>query len=59
MLRTFRCIKKNLTFYGSISVNAAGKEEAQMQELREVLGMVKWLGTGRTRGLGRVRLKGE
>lgn len=61
MLRTFRCIKKNLTFYGSISVNAAGKreEEAQIQELREVLGMVKWLGTGRTRGLGRVRLKGE
>ena len=53
-LRSCRCIKKGMSFYGEILFDRADPELAG--ELTEVLRMVKWLGTSRTRGLGKVKL---
>lgn len=62
-LRCCRCIKKGMSFYSKISISAfaastgCGKEETEniKEEIKDVLRMVKWIGTGRTRGLGRVK----
>lgn len=56
-LRSCRCVKKGMTFYGEILFD---EEDSGLQkEIKEVLKMVKWLGTSRTRGLGKVKLISE
>lgn len=53
-LRQCRCVKSGLHFYGSCS---CGDNDGQM--VKEVLGQIKWVGTMRTRGFGKVRLSVE
>lgn len=52
-LRQYRCVKEGLTFYGEITSNASDMEET---EIVDTLGMMKWIGTGRTRGMGKIKL---
>lgn len=49
-LRTARCMKAGLIFYGEIKCNR--KDEMLIEE---TLGYIKWIGHMKTRGLGRVR----
>lgn len=53
-LRTARCIKKGLNFYG---ICVCEEEDAPM--VKEVLGQIKWVGTMRSRGFGKVKITGE
>ena len=48
-LRIARCVNSGLVFYGEIITD---KEEL----VEEVLGLVKWVGTMRNRGFGKVRI---
>lgn len=50
-LRQCRCINKGLNFYSEIKCSR--KDE---QLVRDVLSMVKWVGTMRSRGFGKVKL---
>lgn len=50
-LRQCRCINKGLNFYSEIKCSP--KDE---QLVEEVLSMVKWVGTMRSRGFGRVKM---
>jgi len=52
-LRMARCVNKGLTFYSTVDTTAKADEEI----IRETLGMVKWIGTMRNRGFGKVRLE--
>ncbi|MBE6853767.1 MAG: hypothetical protein E7505_09920 [Ruminococcus sp.] len=49
-LRTVRCIKKGLVFYGEISFS-----EEDEELIKSVVPMLKWVGSMRTRGMGKVR----
>ena len=51
-LRYARCLKKGLIFYGEI--RCASADEGLV---REVLSQIKWIGTMRNRGFGRVRIE--
>lgn len=51
-LRTVRCIKKGLVFYGDISF-ASEDEEI----IRKAVSSIKWIGSMRTRGMGKVRME--
>lgn len=51
-LRTIRCINKGLAFYGEIEC-----EEEDRDLIKEVLSYVKWLGSMRTRGFGKVKVE--
>lgn len=53
-LRTARCIKKGLNFYGTCTCS---KEDEKM--VKEVLTLIKWAGSMRSRGFGKVRVRGE
>lgn len=53
-LRTARCIKKGLSFYGICSCK---KEDAGT--VNEVIQQIKWVGSMRSRGFGKVRMEGE
>ena len=49
-LRSGRCVDKGLIFYGEIQCQT--KDE---QLIQEVLAMIKWIGSMRNRGFGKVR----
>lgn len=51
-LRTVRCIKKGLVFFGDISFSDDDKEL-----IAETVSSVKWVGSMRTRGLGKVKME--
>lgn len=53
-LRSARCIKKGLNFYGTCSCR-----EEDSSTVKEVLRLIKWAGTMRSRGFGKVRIRGE
>lgn len=53
-LRSARCIKKGLNFYGRCTCH---EDDAPM--VKEVLQMIKWVGSMRSRGFGKVRICGE
>ena len=50
-LRTARCVDQGLMFYGEIQCN---KEDEPL--VLEVVTMIKWIGTMRSRGFGKVRI---
>lgn len=50
-LRQCRCVNRGLNFYSEIQ--CLSKDE---QLVREVISMIKWVGTMRNRGFGKVRL---
>lgn len=49
-LRSGRCVDKGLVFWGEID---CAKEDAEM--VQEVLTLIKWIGSMRNRGFGKVR----
>lgn len=51
-LRSCRCLKKGLIFYGTIDCREEDKEL-----VKQVLSSIKWLGTMRNRGFGQVKLE--
>ena len=53
-LRTARCIKKGLNFYGTCT---CAKDDVEI--VQEVLRLIKWAGSMRSRGFGKVRVRGE
>lgn len=53
-LRTVRCIKKGLNFYGTCACH-----EEDVPIVKEVLKLIKWVGTMRSRGFGKVWVRGE
>lgn len=53
-LRTARCIKKGLNFYGTCT---CAKDDVEI--VQEVLMLIKWAGSMRSRGFGKVRVRGE
>lgn len=53
-LRSARCIKKGLNFYGTCNCR-----EEDSSTVKEVLRLIKWAGTMRSRGFGKVRIRGE
>ena len=48
-LRIARCVKKGLVFYSDIDCGGMSEEI-----VKEVLGLIKWIGTMRNRGFGKV-----
>lgn len=50
-LRSARCVDQGLSFYSEISC-----PEAERNLVTEVLGMIKWVGSMRNRGFGKVRI---
>jgi CRISPR-associated protein Csx10 len=50
-LRSCRCVNKGLFFFGEISC-AKGDEEL----VKEIVSFIKWIGTMRNRGFGKVRI---
>ena len=52
-LRVARCVNKGLVFYSSID----GVQPDDLERVRTTLGMIKWLGTMRNRGFGKVRVE--
>lgn len=52
-LRSARCINQGLFFYGTVS--NLPNEESEIEMIKEVISMVKYVGTLRNRGFGRVR----
>ena len=53
-LRMARCIKKGLNFYGTCT--CVGEDA---ETVKEVLALIKWAGSMRSRGFGKVRVRGE
>ncbi len=51
-LRSCRCLKKGLIFYGRIDC-----EEDDQEFVLQVLSLIKWVGTMRNRGFGQVKLE--
>lgn len=51
-LRNVRCINRGISFYSKVSCS-----EADEALVKEVFGLVKWLGTHRNRGFGKVIVK--
>lgn len=50
-LRSGRCVNKGLCFYGELSC-----KESDKALVREVLSLVKWIGSMRNRGFGKVKI---
>lgn len=50
-LRMARCVNKGLFFYGDILCDEVNKEL-----VREILGLIKWIGTMRNRGFGKIAI---
>ena len=53
-LRTARCVKKGLNFYGWCIC-----DERDTELVKTVLKLIKWAGTMRSRGFGKVKIWGE
>jgi CRISPR-associated protein Csx10 len=53
-LRSARCIKQNLNFYSTCLCDKEDKET-----VIDVLKMIKWIGTMRNRGFGKVSIEVE
>ena len=53
-LRQCRCVKSGLHFYGSCYCNEQDKELVE-----EVISLIKWIGTMRNRGFGKVNISVE
>ena len=53
-LRVARCVKKGLNFYG---ICTCQKEDAPL--VKEILETIKWAGSMRSRGFGKVWIRGE
>ena len=53
-LRSLRCVNKGLYFYSNIS---CAPEDEEL--VRELLAMIKWLGSMRNRGFGKVKITVE
>lgn len=51
-LRSCRCLKKDLIFYGTIECR---QEDEKI--VKQILSCMKWIGTMRNRGFGRVRIE--
>ncbi len=51
-LRQARCLKKGITLYGNITCS-----EEQEETVKEVLSLIKWIGSMRNRGFGRVEFE--
>ena len=51
-LRSCRCVNKGLVFYSEIICR-----ENDQELIREVLGLIKWIGSMRNRGFGKVRVE--
>ena len=54
-LRVARCVNKGLVFYGSIN----NTDDKYNELIKETLGMIKWIGSMRNRGFGRIELAVE
>ena len=52
-LRMARCINKGLVFYSSID----GVKKDDEDTIKNTLGMIKWIGTLRNRGFGKVKIE--
>lgn len=52
-LRMARCVNKGLVFYSEIT----GIHEEDQDLVKNVLGLIKWIGTMRNRGFGKVRIE--
>lgn len=52
-LRMARCVNKGLVFYGNVECERREDEEM----VKNVLGFVKWIGTLRNRGFGKVQIE--
>ena len=52
-LRMARCVNKGLVLYSTVDVARKEQEET----VKEVLGMIKWIGTMRNRGFGKVLIE--
>lgn len=50
-LRMARCVNKDLIFYGTVIC-----EDSDEALVREVFGLIKWIGTMRNRGFGHIRV---
>lgn len=53
-LRSARCLKEGLIFYGEITCNSDDENI-----VKEVLSLIKWIGTMRNRGFGNTVIRGE
>lgn len=59
-LRIARCVNKGLVFYGEIQFDEGNTKDKE--RIEDVLGMIKYIGTMRNRGFGKVKfetVKGE
>ena len=50
-LRRARCVNEGISFYSSLSC-----PEEEKKLVTEVLGMIKWVGSMRNRGFGKIRI---
>lgn len=50
-LRIARCINRGLIFYGDVRCDTSDEEL-----IEEILGMIKWIGSMKSRGFGKVRI---
>ena len=55
-LRVARCVNKGISLYGEIICDNDDREEVK-ELISEVLGQIKWIGTMRNRGFGKVRFE--
>lgn len=53
-LRSARCLKEGLIFYGELDCREEDKER-----VKEVLSLIRWIGSMRNRGFGKVLITGE
>lgn len=61
-LRIARCVDQGLVFYSEIicSDNAKNKDsQTDVEIVKNVLGLIKWIGSLRNRGFGKVRVRVE
>ena len=61
-LRIARCVDQGLVFYSEIicSDNAKNKDsQTDVEIVKNVLGLIKWIGSLRNRGFGKVRIRVE
>lgn len=56
-LRTVRCVNKGLVFYSTVDIpDATKRTPGSKGTVREVLQMISWIGTMRSRGFGHVEI---
>lgn len=52
-LRMARCVNRGLVFFSTVDI----PKEEDKEMIKDVLGMIKWIGTMRNRGFGKVRIE--